>query len=344
MTQSIASTSKYLQHRNPAPARLVGGWTAWSAFLVLVVLVAGDGRAATLAMPLSLNAAVAKSELIFVGTVTDVVFRDSAVADDQALVAPHTFVTYQVDKVLRGSYDAGEITLRFAGGYSPETGRVMVMPDGPLFAPGNRDVLLVEGNGSLFCPLTGCGAGRFRIFEGGVYANNGLALRQAAGSELSFGPDGLAEGAITMTIPPAPPKRIQALRRELATADGLDVEARRKLASRLKAMLEPRTLGLLHVSEDTAPAPRQPPMTPAELVALLRALSAAAPEPSGTVTSTNAAEPFRVAAPAATPAPRQGRPAAPRSQTREQRLLTLNGGNPVIPRTLVEDNTTEVTP
>jgi hypothetical protein len=92
------------------------------------------------------------SALIFVGTVVD---QQVEVTGDG--VYPYTFVTFQVEKVLKGETDK-RLTLRFDGGDTGRGGiKVVGMPE---FEVGGRHLLFVAGPGEAFCPLAGWGQGK----------------------------------------------------------------------------------------------------------------------------------------------------------------------------------------
>jgi hypothetical protein len=300
-----------------------------AAAMLVLAAWAPSASAQTPGRPLTLPMAVEQSELIFLGTVTDVAFRLSADAGDGFAVLPHTFVTYRIEDTLRGAAPGNEITLRFLGGYSPETGRVMLAPGARFFREGDRDVILVAGNGRYACPMVGCSGGRFRIVDGRAYSNSGLAVR-IAGEDLAGGPDALPDGAITMTVPAAPRARIAELRRRLSDDTTLDGDARKDLEARIVAMSSPRTLGISRPGPTPGAIPTTPPASQAELLVYLRRLAATAPPPTGRVASADPDAPFRVKALTPTRAERSGRPAEPRPLTPEQQLLRRNGGNPVI--------------
>ena len=98
----------------------------------------------------------------------------SIAAGEDFPAIPHTFVTYEIETALRGEVPGETLTLRFLGGFSPETGRVLMAPGARYFAEGDRDLLLVAQNGRHACPLVDCVAGRFRSSTGGSGAISGL--------------------------------------------------------------------------------------------------------------------------------------------------------------------------
>ena len=314
-----------LEARSPKTGLLL-----WLMAAVLM-LPPAEPMAATLREPWSLVKATEQSQLIFLGTVSDVAFRDSDGDGETMLTAPHTFVTYRIEEVLRGTYLEDEITLRFTGGFSPATGRIMVFPNAPLFATGDRDLLLVRGNETYFCPLAGCGLGRFRIVDEEVFDNRGLAIRLTPEGGLRLGPDALDRRRIVMTVPPAPEARLIELRERMSTDSALVEDERAELRARLQAMSAPRTIGITRTGASApVPAPAEPPAGLAEFLALLRDLAAEAPAVPAPVASTAPDQPFTVRAPVAQRAAFSGRPADPHPLTLEQQLLRRNGGNPVL--------------
>lgn len=294
-----------------------------------LVLGSGSGRAASLARDWTLADAVARADLIAYGRVVAVQYRDPSDADESGLAAPHTFVTYRIERVLRGRYDAATLTLRVMGGYSPGSGRVMLGAHTPMFRAKDRDLLFVAGNGAALCPLVGCGLGRFRVVDDKVYGDTGLAVRSDRAGGLRFGPDALPTDALTVVVPPAPPGRLDALRTHL-NDPGLAPAQRRRLEARLAAMSEARTLALGRVRAEPIPAPPSPPMSLSSFVALVQRLAEGRPPPERTVESADPDAPIRIPAPEATEVRRSDRPARQPPRDREQRLLDRNGGNPVL--------------
>ena len=298
--------------------------------LLATVLMWGVASSGTLGKRTTLKTSIEIADLVFVGTVRSVEFRDSLDGGAETLAAPHTFVTYAIEETLHGSANVRTLTLRFAGGYSPATGRVLMFPDWPMFKEGDRDLLLVRGNGSLYCPLVGCGQGRYRLVDSRAYTNAGLAVRLVAGSTLTAGPDGINPDQIAMVVPPAPATSLDELRRELNRNDLTD-RARAELQARLQANSAPRTLGIARPRGSQMPTPTMGAISEKSLIAYLRSVSQGAQSSRAQVQNVSADKPFRIAAPAAQPAQRVGRPANPVPLTQEQQRLRQNGGNPVLP-------------
>jgi hypothetical protein len=127
-----------------------------------------------------------KAELVFEGTVLAVEYRDSTPRNTNETAVPHTFVTFAVNRVLKGSTSAGAITLRFAGGMSAD-GRLLRIKSSTLFDVGERSILLVRGNELYASPLINWTAGRFRLVDGHVYTDNGRELVSTQNGRLEIG-------------------------------------------------------------------------------------------------------------------------------------------------------------
>lgn len=94
-----------------------------------------------------------QSALVFVGTVVD---HQAAVTRDG--LYPYTFVTFNVEDVLKGESDL-QLTLRFDGG--PVGNEFIEVSGMPRFEVGGRHLLFVAGVEQGFCPLTGWFQGKF---------------------------------------------------------------------------------------------------------------------------------------------------------------------------------------
>src|SRR5688572_6704968 len=137
-----------------------------------------------LAEQYSLDSQVKLAELVFEGTVRDVVYRFAESGAERRM--PYTFVTFQVVSILKGRYDGPTLTLRFAGGLM-EDGTIMTIPQIPLFDRGDHDVLMVIGNENYPCPLVGCRAGRYRYVQGLVVNENGQTIKLDPQGRLRLG-------------------------------------------------------------------------------------------------------------------------------------------------------------
>ncbi|HVL01346.1 MAG TPA: hypothetical protein VM553_16125, partial [Dongiaceae bacterium] len=133
----------------------------------------------------AINESVSESDFVFEGVVTNVQGRYSEPATPGETKIPYTFVTYKVDKVLKGNYDQAEVTLRFMGGVG-EDGNVMMVAGQPLFDAGDHDLMMVKGNNTYPCPLVDCSQGRYRYIDGMVVNEfGGRVYLDAQGNMLS---------------------------------------------------------------------------------------------------------------------------------------------------------------
>lgn len=148
--------------------------TLFSLSAAIVVALTGAANAASPEANDSLRSQVAKSDLVFVGNVIDVAYASSQ-GRDNARGVPHTFVTYEVERVLQGQADSKEVTLRFIGGRG-EKSAFLAVSGQPMFDLGDRDVLMVAGNGTSGCPLVNCADGRYRLIQDMVFSEEGQAI------------------------------------------------------------------------------------------------------------------------------------------------------------------------
>lgn len=142
---------------------------------------------------------VRKSPLIFFGEVVKVEYKNSLSSQQHPRGMPHTFVTYKVLTPVFGKTES-LFTLRFLGGAYPD-GTVMDLSHFPTFDLGEKDVLLVQGNTSLACPLSACAGGRFRISNSKVFTEEGRVLLKGKNNQLfAFGSYQDLPEATTRTI------------------------------------------------------------------------------------------------------------------------------------------------
>ena len=120
-----------------------------------------------------LNEMIGQADFIFQGSVERIRYRLSDAHSKEHIRLPHTFVTFRVDKMLKGQTNRGAITLRFIGGADRERGDFLTVSGVPWFNFGNQSILLVKGNGEAKCPLVNCSFGRFQVFREMVYSNEG---------------------------------------------------------------------------------------------------------------------------------------------------------------------------
>jgi hypothetical protein len=124
-----------------------------------------------LAEEMTLDAVLRDADFIFEGIVQRIEYRHSdPVGSEPGL--PYTFVSYRVEKVIKGAYSAPELTLRFLGGPVDNSGQVLLPPQYPRFDPGDHDILFVTGNTYFDCPLVGCRHGRLRFIDGQIVDGN----------------------------------------------------------------------------------------------------------------------------------------------------------------------------
>lgn len=144
----------------------------WTLFYAVPIVGAMAASPQVLVTPLSQQ--VKNSDLIFYGVVTQLenaVIGPSSGSEDGPL--PHTYVTYQIEGTLKGrSANGGRVTLRFLGGPIPD-GRHLEASHMPQFKVGDHDLLFVQKNTKIDCPLIDCGNGRFRVRKNRVYGNDG---------------------------------------------------------------------------------------------------------------------------------------------------------------------------
>lgn len=115
---------------------------------------------------------LARSEAVVEGTVESVRFVTSQGNTAQPGV-PHTFVTYHIDRVLRGTVRGDTVTLRFFGGLDVTGDELVFASNGIEPDVGDHDLLLIAGNGTAECPLIDCDFGRYRVIGGAVYDEHG---------------------------------------------------------------------------------------------------------------------------------------------------------------------------
>ena len=118
---------------------------------------------------------VRQADVIFEGRVVEVDYRMSEARSPDETALPHTFVTYELQSLVKGRAEVRQVTLRFIGGPDGR-GRYLTVTDVPLFEEGDHDVLFVRGNGERQCPLVGCDDGRFQIRDELVFDAEGVPL------------------------------------------------------------------------------------------------------------------------------------------------------------------------
>jgi hypothetical protein len=119
---------------------------------------------------------VKEAELIFMGEVLDRQYRFSS-PEQGGEAIPHTFVTFAVEKILKGRIadGANQLTLRFLGGRG-EGPDFVRLSGSPLLDIGDRGVFFVRQNGTHACPLVGWQQGFILSLEGQLYTGLGESL------------------------------------------------------------------------------------------------------------------------------------------------------------------------
>lgn len=129
---------------------------------------------------------VEQANYIFKGTVVEVNTRISEPSTEGDTGVPYTFVTYQVEREMKGSTENDTITLRFVGGPINQDEFLMVQ-DQPMMDLGDTDILFVSNNGDSGCPLVGCAQGRFREIDGVMFNEYGKTLEVGPEGALRLG-------------------------------------------------------------------------------------------------------------------------------------------------------------
>lgn len=122
-----------------------------------------------------LHTAAQDAEAVLVGTVVAIEYGASA-PDSQGFTTPHTWVTWKVERALKGIREGATFTGRFIGGPNAERTGMLQVSGMPQFDLGDRDVLFVTHNGEWACPLVGGAHGRLRVIGDAVYTDDGRPL------------------------------------------------------------------------------------------------------------------------------------------------------------------------
>lgn len=162
-----------------------------AATIALTALCASPWASASHQRTLSTLERLQQAELVFEGVVTDIQYRTSVATTPDQPELPHTYVTFQIERLHLGSVDTGNtVTLRFLGGFA-EDGSYLDISGIPTFEMGDREILFVRQNGRKACPLVGWEQGRFRVVRGQVFHSQGEELYMGRDGSLHFGPAGL---------------------------------------------------------------------------------------------------------------------------------------------------------
>lgn len=134
----------------------------------------------------SLDAALKAADAVVLAKVVDVQYAFSKGDGRQLETLPHTFVTFEISRVLKGNPNQARVTLRFLGGRGKES-QFMMVNNAPLFDPGQDDILFIKGNQTVSCPLVSCAEGRMRLIKDMSYSDVGQQLVQTPKRQLAFG-------------------------------------------------------------------------------------------------------------------------------------------------------------
>lgn len=136
----------------------------------------------------NVDAAVRSADLIFLGTVVDVNYASSGGSAAESEVLPHTFVTYQIQRLIKGNPRQAQerITLRFLGGRGKEA-EFLYPANYPLFDLKDVDVIFVKGNTARSCPLIDCAHSRMRALQDVIYNDRGQQVVLTPKQQLAFG-------------------------------------------------------------------------------------------------------------------------------------------------------------
>lgn len=121
----------------------------------------------------TVKAYVNQADLIFRGRVEKIQYAMSAKNGPQGQAVPYTFVTFRVDRTMKGKVAGSSVTLRLLGGLDKEHGLFMSSDQTPLFDVGDDDVLFVRSQADELTPLVRHKDGRYRIIADQVYTNDG---------------------------------------------------------------------------------------------------------------------------------------------------------------------------
>ena len=313
--------------------------TLWFAAVLAVLCIGFDAQAHDSGK--DLKHLVERANLVFVGQATRVEYRSLPSANRDEGLIPHTFVTYAVERVLRGSAPGQEITLRFIGGPDGR-GRFLTVSRVPIVQQGDRDLLFVDDAADASCPLVQCEKGRFRILGDRVYNAHGAPVLSVAQGKI------VARGRPPQELLtyryPAPsfddllrnPEVVEHLRSLQLSME----EARRRYAAEapkeivvVDQVTEQSTEGDEGLNTKAAPqAKPEPPVTAAHFLGVAESIARStarkpAPVRGADMRSPVAASRLQAMTPGNPPA-RQGQPG--KRDEAEAKALEANGFNPVI--------------
>ncbi|MDG2421248.1 MAG: hypothetical protein P8N40_06070 [Gammaproteobacteria bacterium] len=130
-----------------------------SKILILSILANSKSLFATTVLKMDIDQIAIKAELVFEG---EVLLRESRREPNSGII--NTYVTFSILEVIKGSYGANTIELKFAGG---SIGNEVVEVNGLLIpVEGEQGIYFVESiNRNLITPLIGWSQGHFIVQE-----------------------------------------------------------------------------------------------------------------------------------------------------------------------------------
>jgi hypothetical protein len=144
--------------------------------LLCALAMASPPARATTVVPPNFAELVNDADAIYRGRVADVQSRRVPRPDGGGTVIK-TFVTFTVDKVLKGAARS-DIVLEFLGG--TVDGQSLTVTGMPKFAVGTQDIVFVQKNGFQFCPLVAVMHGRYRVLRDESAARDYIARDNGA--------------------------------------------------------------------------------------------------------------------------------------------------------------------
>ncbi len=143
--------------------------------LLSVLALLSPAVRATSVVPPSFPELVNEADAIYRGRVTAIESRQTPRPDGGTVIK--TFVTFAIDKVLKGGAKT-EVVLEFLGG--TVGGESLEISGMPKFKLGAQEYVFVQKNGIQFCPLVGVMHGRYRLLRDEAAARDYVARDNGA--------------------------------------------------------------------------------------------------------------------------------------------------------------------
>lgn len=155
--------------------------------IVLIIMMAMNAEAHTRRQKFNISSAIRSADFVFHAKVVDISYGMSKAGRGYE-VLPHTFVTFEMKKVLKGNPRQAQdrFTLRFLGGRA-EQARFFHPGEYPLFDLGDEEILFIRNNNKSGCPLVNCAEGRFRSISGRIYDDLGHQVVLTKKQDVDFG-------------------------------------------------------------------------------------------------------------------------------------------------------------